>query len=156
MSIVTSSFYPFTLINSTILGCFFHIPTRVQLCNQAIACVTSEGKPCDAAVTVTSCPTSESPRSSSCHVLLTLFVSLTIASTDVVLQLHSTSAPVDPTAPTFHPISANPSELLGELEPKDTEWLATSSGFVTETQGFYNFLEDGSFVMCQVIHSSIG
>jgi hypothetical protein len=46
--------------------------------------------------------------------------------------------------------------LFGELEPKDTEWLATSSGFVTETQTFYHFLEDGSSLMFQVIHSSVG
>jgi hypothetical protein len=45
---------------------------------------------------------------------------------------------------------------FGELVPADTEWLAQSSGFVTETQTFYNFLEDGGFVMCQVIHSSTG
>jgi hypothetical protein len=71
--------------------------------------------------------------------------------------LHRTSPPVDPTAPTFHPVSSNfkPSELFGELEPKDTEWLC-AGGFVTETQIFYNILEDGTSLMCQVIYSSIG
>jgi len=68
-----------------------------------------------------------------------------------------TSAPVDPTAPTFHPVSSRypPSELFGELEPSDTEWTC-AGGFVTETQIFYNILEDGTSVMCQVIHSAIG
>ncbi|KAI0064770.1 oxidative stress survival Svf1-like protein [Artomyces pyxidatus] len=69
----------------------------------------------------------------------------------------STSPPVDPTAPTFHPVSSRhaPNDLFGELEPQDTEWLC-AGGFVTETQVWYALLEDGSSVMCQVIHSSIG
>ncbi|EGN99224.1 hypothetical protein SERLA73DRAFT_182110 [Serpula lacrymans var. lacrymans S7.3] len=72
-------------------------------------------------------------------------------------SLFSTTAPVDPNAPTFHPISSavSPSDLYGELEQKDTEWLC-SGGFVTETQVFYNILEDGTSTMFQVIHSSIG
>ncbi|CAL1716213.1 unnamed protein product [Somion occarium] len=59
--------------------------------------------------------------------------------------------------PNFHPVSsANPAtELFGELEPKDTEWTCPG-GFAVETQVFYNFLEDGSSLMCQVIHSSVG
>ncbi|KAI0322595.1 oxidative stress survival Svf1-like protein [Amylostereum chailletii] len=69
----------------------------------------------------------------------------------------STSPPVDPTAQNFHPVSSNLStnELFGELEPKDTEWLC-GGGFVTETQTWYTILEDGTSVMCQIIHSSIG
>ncbi|KAJ7593137.1 oxidative stress survival Svf1-like protein [Mycena floridula] len=69
----------------------------------------------------------------------------------------STSAPVDPTAPTLHPVSSRFSEdkLYGELTPNDTEWLC-SGGFVTETQVFYTIGEDGTFLTCQVIHSSIG
>jgi len=72
-------------------------------------------------------------------------------------SLFSTSPPVDPNAPNFHPVSSKfPSnELYGELEPKDTEWLC-AGGFVTETQIWYNILEDGTSVMCQIIHSSIG
>ncbi|KZP23866.1 oxidative stress survival Svf1-like protein [Athelia psychrophila] len=72
-------------------------------------------------------------------------------------SLFSTSAPVDPNAPNFHPVSSHfqPSELVGELEQKDLEWLC-DGGFVTETQIFYNVLEDGTNIMCQVIHSSIG
>ncbi|EPQ54374.1 hypothetical protein GLOTRDRAFT_100483 [Gloeophyllum trabeum ATCC 11539] len=64
----------------------------------------------------------------------------------------------DPNAPNFHPVSSRvpPSELFGELEPTDTEWLCTASGFVTETQTWYNTLEDGTSVMVQVIHSSVG
>jgi len=72
-------------------------------------------------------------------------------------SLFSTSAPVDPTAPTFFPVSSSfqPEELFGELEQKDTEWLC-AGGFATETQVFYTVLEDGSSLMCQVIHSAIG
>ncbi|KAI0303753.1 survival factor 1 [Multifurca ochricompacta] len=68
------------------------------------------------------------------------------------------SAPaVDPQAPNFLPVSSlfSPHELFGELEPKDIEWTC-ASGFVTETQIWYTILEDGSSVMCQVIHSSVG
>ena len=70
---------------------------------------------------------------------------------------HSTAPPTDPHAPNFHPVSAavQPSELYGELEPKDTEW-ACPGGFAVETQIFYTFLEDGTSLMCQVIHSSVG
>ncbi|THH20727.1 hypothetical protein EW146_g686 [Bondarzewia mesenterica] len=72
-------------------------------------------------------------------------------------SIFSTSPPVDPKAPTFHPVSSRypADELFGELEPQDTEWLC-AGGFVTETQIWYNILEDGTSVMCQVIHSSIG
>ncbi|KAI0749416.1 oxidative stress survival Svf1-like protein [Daedaleopsis nitida] len=69
----------------------------------------------------------------------------------------STAPPVDPNAPNFHPVSSafQPSELYSELEPKDTEWTC-SGGFVVETQTFYTFLEDGTSMACQVIHSSVG
>ncbi|KAF8896336.1 oxidative stress survival, Svf1-like protein [Infundibulicybe gibba] len=72
-------------------------------------------------------------------------------------SLFSTSPPVDPTAPTLHPVSSNfkETELFGELEPKDTEWLC-AGGFVTETQTFYTLAAEGTSLMCQVIHSSIG
>jgi len=64
---------------------------------------------------------------------------------------------VDPKAPNFHAVASNVAgtELFGELEPKDTEWLC-SGGFVTETQTFYVITDDGTSLMCQVIHSSIG
>ncbi|PPQ66222.1 hypothetical protein CVT24_000334 [Panaeolus cyanescens] len=69
----------------------------------------------------------------------------------------SSSAPVDPTAPNFHSVSTNLSEgdLFGELEQKDTEWLC-AGGFVTETQTFYIVADDGTSIMCQIIHSSVG
>ncbi|KAH8099925.1 oxidative stress survival Svf1-like protein [Cristinia sonorae] len=69
----------------------------------------------------------------------------------------STAPPVDPNAPNFHPVSDafEPSQLFGELEPKDTEW-ACPGGFAVETQTFYFVLEDGTSLMCQVIHSSVG
>ena len=70
---------------------------------------------------------------------------------------YSTSPPVDPAAPTFHAVADNvaDTELFGQLEPKDTEWLC-SGGFVTETQTFYVLTDDGTSLMCQVIHSSVG
>ncbi|KAJ7104138.1 survival factor 1 [Mycena belliarum] len=68
----------------------------------------------------------------------------------------STSAPVDPDAPTFHPVTpANAKEVFGQLDPKDTEWLC-ASGFVTETQVFYTMGEDGTFLILQIIHSAFG
>jgi hypothetical protein len=72
-------------------------------------------------------------------------------------SLFSTSPPVDPNAPTLDPVSSRygASELYGELEPKDTEWLC-GGGFITETQTFYVITEDELSVMCQVIHSAIG
>lgn len=45
--------------------------------------------------------------------------------------------------------------MFGDLVPADTQWLC-SGGFVTETQVWYNVLEDGTWIMCQIIHSSIG
>lgn len=66
------------------------------------------------------------------------------------------NAPADPTAPTFHPETRYPdSEVAGELEQKDLEWLC-AGGFVSETQTYYNFAQDGTLIYCQVVHSSIG
>ncbi|THH33209.1 hypothetical protein EUX98_g979 [Antrodiella citrinella] len=72
-------------------------------------------------------------------------------------SLFSTAPPVDPNAPNFHPVSSafEPSQLFGELEPKDIEW-ACLGGFTVETQTFYSFFEDGTSIMCQVIHSAVG
>jgi hypothetical protein len=72
----------------------------------------------------------------------------------VVSYFYST---VDPKAPNFHAVASNVAgtELFGELQPKDTEWLC-SGGFVTETQTFYVITDDGTSLMCQVIHSSVG
>ncbi|KAF9036202.1 oxidative stress survival Svf1-like protein [Panaeolus papilionaceus] len=72
-------------------------------------------------------------------------------------SIWGSSAPVDPHAPNFHSVSTNLAEgdLFGELEPKDTEWLC-AGGFVTETQTFYVIADDGTSIMCQVIHSSVG
>ncbi|TFK40385.1 survival factor 1 [Crucibulum laeve] len=72
-------------------------------------------------------------------------------------SIFSTSPPVDPNAPNFHPVATKfaASELFGELEPKDTEWLC-AGGFVTETQTFYTIGEDGTLLWCQVIHSAVG
>jgi hypothetical protein len=67
------------------------------------------------------------------------------------------SGPTDPKAATFHPVSSGfkVDELFGKLEPKDTEWTC-ATGFVTETQTFYTTSEDGTFILCQVIYSSVG
>lgn len=74
-----------------------------------------------------------------------------------VFSCQASSAPTDPNAPTFHPVSSrySDSEIVGELEPKDVESMCLG-GFASETQTYYNFLEDGTFIMVQVIHSSIG
>ncbi|KZT00804.1 oxidative stress survival Svf1-like protein [Laetiporus sulphureus 93-53] len=72
-------------------------------------------------------------------------------------SIFSTSAPNDPKAANFHPVSSrySASDLFGELEPKDTEWTCPG-GFAVETQTWYNQLEDGTSLMCQVIHSAVG
>ncbi|OBZ72195.1 Survival factor 1 [Grifola frondosa] len=72
-------------------------------------------------------------------------------------SLFSTVPPTDPNAPNFHPVSEafEPSEMFGELEPKDTEWVCPG-GFAVETMIYYNILEDGTSLMCQVIHSAVG
>ncbi|KAH9972866.1 oxidative stress survival Svf1-like protein [Lactifluus volemus] len=72
-------------------------------------------------------------------------------------SLFSSAPAVDPHAPNFLPVSDlfSSGELYGELEPSDIEWKC-ASGFVAETQTWYTILPDGSYVMCQVIHSSIG
>ncbi|KAF8149909.1 survival factor 1 [Crassisporium funariophilum] len=72
-------------------------------------------------------------------------------------SIFSTAPPVDPNAPNFHAVAAGSADndLFGELEPKDTEWLC-AGGFVTETQVFYVITDDGSHIMCQVIHSATG
>uniref|UniRef100_A0A8H7Y2Y3 Survival factor 1 n=1 Tax=Psilocybe cubensis TaxID=181762 RepID=A0A8H7Y2Y3_PSICU len=72
-------------------------------------------------------------------------------------SIFSTAPPVDPTAPNFHSVSSSvpENELFGELEPKDTSLLC-AGGFVTETQTFYVITEDGTSVMCQIIHSAVG
>ncbi|GBE88406.1 oxidative stress survival Svf1-like protein [Sparassis latifolia] len=71
--------------------------------------------------------------------------------------IFSTSPPVAPDAPNFHPVSSEfqGDDLFGELEPQDTEWTC-AGGFAVETQTWYNFLEDGTSFMCQVIHSAVG
>ncbi|CUA77797.1 hypothetical protein RSOLAG22IIIB_12830 [Rhizoctonia solani] len=68
------------------------------------------------------------------------------------------SAPTDPKAQNFHPVvttNTPPNELFSKLEPKDLEWTC-AGGFVTETQIWYNFLEDGTLLWCQIIHSAVG
>ncbi|CAE6504522.1 unnamed protein product [Rhizoctonia solani] len=64
----------------------------------------------------------------------------------------------DPKAQNFHPVvtsKTSAGELFSKLEPKDTEWTC-AGGFVTETQTWYNFLEDGTLLWCQIIHSAVG
>ncbi|EJU04999.1 oxidative stress survival Svf1-like protein [Dacryopinax primogenitus] len=61
------------------------------------------------------------------------------------------------TTTNFHPVTSAypPHSLFGPLEAKDTEWTA-GGGFATETQIWYEVLENGVFMFCQIIHSSIG
>jgi hypothetical protein len=65
--------------------------------------------------------------------------------------------PANPKATNFHPVTLGlkPEDYFGELEPKDLE-LTCSTGFVTETQTWYHFLEDGTFLSIQLIHSGVG
>ena len=62
-----------------------------------------------------------------------------------------------PAGPQLHPVQGQfPQEaLFGKLVKEDTEWLC-AGGFITETQTFYATTSTGGFVMCQVVHSSIG
>ncbi|TRM64782.1 oxidative stress survival, Svf1-like protein [Schizophyllum amplum] len=62
-----------------------------------------------------------------------------------------------PDAQNFHPVTSNvkEGELFGELTPKDTEWTCAGS-FATETQVWYSIGNDGTYLMCQIIHSSVG
>ncbi|KAJ8455498.1 hypothetical protein ONZ45_g18930 [Pleurotus djamor] len=57
----------------------------------------------------------------------------------------------------FHPVSSRYEEkdLFGELETKDLEWTCPGN-FATETQTFYTLGDDGTSLMCQVIHSAVG
>src|SRR5712672_2531944 len=89
------------------------------------------------------------------HVFIIFLVSLWFTQACYTLRLLSSASAVDPQAPNFLPVSSlfSPDELYGELEPADIEWKC-ESGFVTETQIWYTILEDGSSVMCQVIHPS--
>ena len=48
-----------------------------------------------------------------------------------------------------------PEELYGPLEAEDLQWTC-AGGFVSETQTFYQFTDEGLFVMLQVIHASVG
>lgn len=63
----------------------------------------------------------------------------------------------DPTAQNLHPVTNGvaPADLFGELGPDDLNWVC-AGGFVTETHIWYYRLDDGSFLMCQIIHSAVG
>ncbi|KAL1682977.1 oxidative stress survival, Svf1-like protein [Schizophyllum commune] len=62
-----------------------------------------------------------------------------------------------PDAQNFHPVTDHikDGQIYGELTPKDLEW-ACGGSFATETQTWYTFGNDGTFLMCQIIHSSVG
>ncbi|KAF7327854.1 hypothetical protein MKEN_00365300 [Mycena kentingensis (nom. inval.)] len=80
----------------------------------------------------------------------------TLDPTTMFSSFFSTSAPVDPNAPTFHPVAPPAGQTFGPLEPKDNEWACVNSGFVTETQVFYTIGDDGTFMILQIIHSAVG
>jgi hypothetical protein len=67
------------------------------------------------------------------------------------------STTVDPTAQNFYPISSEVplTNQYGPLEPHDLEWTI-GSGFNAETQVWYHGLDNGTFLLFQIIHSSIG
>lgn len=93
------------------------------------------------------------------YVFLFPVVGVLDSSTDLLLPSNSfRTKPVDSNAPNFHSVSSrySDSDLLGELEPTDTEWLCSTNGFITETQTWYVLAEDGTSIMCQVIHSAVG
>ena len=46
-------------------------------------------------------------------------------------------------------------DIAGKLEDKDLEWTC-AGGFATETQTYYHNLDNGKFLACQVVHSSVG
>lgn len=63
------------------------------------------------------------------------------------------------TGPNFHPVQLNfpdQNSLFGPLVQADTEWQCAGGMGPTETQCFYHTQKDGSLVMIQVIHSSVG
>ncbi|BGP17776.1 hypothetical protein JCM10213_001722 [Rhodosporidiobolus nylandii] len=62
-----------------------------------------------------------------------------------------------PQGPNIHPVQLNfdGQAAFGPLTKEDNEWLCPS-GIATETQTFYATLKDGSYIMAQVIHSSVG
>lgn len=62
-------------------------------------------------------------------------------------------ASIAPTSgPNLHPVHLlhDQEALFGPLEDDDTAWLATSSGFVTETHVYYGTLPSGAFFIWQV------
>ncbi|GAA5990063.1 hypothetical protein JCM10908_005804 [Rhodotorula pacifica] len=62
------------------------------------------------------------------------------------------------TGPNIHPVQttfSDPNALFGELKAKDLEWNC-GGGINTETQTWYATTKDGSIIMCQIIHSSVG
>ncbi|KZV89004.1 oxidative stress survival, Svf1-like protein [Exidia glandulosa HHB12029] len=63
----------------------------------------------------------------------------------------------DPTAQNFHPVTSlhGPGQQFSPLDDRDLRW-ACSGGFVAESQIFYQYNEDGTFIMLQVIHASVG
>lgn len=48
-----------------------------------------------------------------------------------------------------------PGEQFGKLDEHDLDWTC-AGGFVSEVQIFYQFNPDGTFIMLQVIHASVG
>ncbi|KAK4700700.1 hypothetical protein P7C70_g5542, partial [Phenoliferia sp. Uapishka_3] len=58
----------------------------------------------------------------------------------------------------LHPVQLafDQEALYGPLTDEDTAWVATSSGFITETQIWYGVTPSGGLIMCQIIHSSVG
>lgn len=89
------------------------------------------------------------------HVFWHIFVSSSwIIYNDPITNAYRST--VDPNTPNLHPVTDRPaSELYGPLEEHDLDWVC-AGGFSTETHIWYQVLEDGTFLLCQVIHSAVG
>ncbi|WRT66479.1 uncharacterized protein IL334_003438 [Kwoniella shivajii] len=68
----------------------------------------------------------------------------------------SSQSSTTPSGPNFYPVTSYLSGF-GELTTADTTWSNTSSkGSQTETQNWYTILDDGTWIMIQIIWSYLG
>lgn len=93
---------------------------------------------------------------------LTLALTCSPRSSGISIELHIRAfakyySAGDPKAKNFHPVTSlyGPGEQFGKLDEHDLDWTC-AGGFVSEVQIFYQFNPDGTFIMLQVIHASVG
>ncbi|KAI9639430.1 oxidative stress survival, Svf1-like protein [Dioszegia hungarica] len=65
------------------------------------------------------------------------------------------SANAAPEVQNFHPVTSS-LQGYGELSPEDTKWHCSTKGFGSETHTWYTILEDGCWIMVQIIWSYTG